>query len=208
MNHFLIYLIAIGTGIYLLIRGRGKLHRLTGSAALVLGLGDAFHLVPRVLAYFSQKDLTAALGFGKLVTSLTMTVFYILVYYIFIKEYGAEQNKVITSFVWGLSAMRIALCLFPQNAWFGGNSPLMWGIVRNIPFVILGAIVVCLYFGKRKDEKVFGKMWIYIALSFLFYIPVVVGAGAVPLLGMLMLPKTVCYVLILIAFLKKENSLS
>ena len=45
-------------------------------------------------------------------------------------------------------------------------------------------------------------MWLYILLSFLFYIPVVVGTGAVPMLGMLMLPKTVCYILILCVFLR------
>ena len=45
-------------------------------------------------------------------------------------------------------------------------------------------------------------MWLYILLSFLFYIPVVVGTGAVPMLGMLMLPKTICYVLMIAAFLR------
>ena len=39
-------------------------------------------------------------------------------------------------------------------------------------------------------------------LSFLFYIPVAVGAGALPMLGMLMLPKTVCYILLIAAFLR------
>ena len=45
-------------------------------------------------------------------------------------------------------------------------------------------------------------MWLYILLSFLFYIPVAVGAGLVPMLGMLMLPKTVCYILLISAFLR------
>jgi hypothetical protein len=44
-------------------------------------------------------------------------------------------------------------------------------------------------------------VWIYILLSFAFYVPVTVGAGAVPILGMLMLPKTVCYILMIITFL-------
>ena len=48
-------------------------------------------------------------------------------------------------------------------------------------------------------------MWIYILLSFLFYIPVAVTAGIVPMLGMLMLPKTVCYILMIIAFLKAQK---
>ena len=50
-----------------------------GSAALILGFGDAFHLVPRVLNYFVEGDFNFWLGFGKLVTSITMTIFYVLV---------------------------------------------------------------------------------------------------------------------------------
>ena len=52
-----------------------------------------------------------------------------------------------------------------------------------------------------KESRRFRPVWIYILFSFLFYIPVTVGAGAVPILGMLMLPKTVCYVLLILTFL-------
>ena len=58
-----------------------------------------------------------------------------------------------------------------------------------------------LYFRKREESRRFRPVWSYILLSFLFYIPVTVGAGAVPILGMLMLPKTVCYVLLILTFL-------
>ena len=37
-------------------------------------------------------------------------------------------------------------------------------------------------------------------LSFAFYIPVVVYAGVIPMLGMLMLPKAVCYLVIIFVF--------
>lgn len=198
-------LIAICIGVYLLIKSKDKLGRLMGSAALVLGCGDAFHLVPRVLSYFIDKDFTAALGLGKLVTSVTMTLFYIIVYYIWIADYELSENRGVTLSVWGLSAVRIALCAFPQNQWLSDSSPLSWGIIRNVPFVILGVIIVCLYFKKRKEEEYFKSIWLYVTLSFLFYIPVVVGAGALPMLGMLMLPKTICYLLILFAFLKRAN---
>lgn len=53
---------------------------LAGMMALTLGLGDAFHLVPRVLSSVMRTDMHAALGFGKLVTSITMTVFYVLLW--------------------------------------------------------------------------------------------------------------------------------
>lgn len=135
-------LFAIISGCMILKNAKNRCEMRMGLAALVLGAGDAFHLVPRVLNYFVGADLSAALGIGKFVTSVTMTVFYVLLYYVWIDYY-------------------------------------------------------------RRDEKpAFRLMWICILLSFLFYIPVAVAAGIVPMLGMLMLPKTVCYILMICAFLK------
>lgn len=198
-------LLAVGIGISILATAKEKQQRLMGAAALVLGCGDAFHLVPRVLGYFTAGDYTAALGIGKLVTSVTMTVFYLFVYYILLQNEAVCENKGISGCLWGLAAVRIALCLMPQNQWLTDSSPLLWGIVRNVPFVILGGMIVALHFRYRQEDRYLKNIWLYVLLSFLFYIPVVVGAEAVPMLGMLMLPKTICYVLILCAFLKKSR---
>ena len=94
------------------------------------------------------------------------------------------------------------LCLFPQNGWLQNSSDVTWGIIRNVPFVILGALVCLLYFQKRGETRTFRLMWLCILLSFLFYIPVTVGTSAVPMLGMLMLPKTCCYILMIVMFLR------
>ena len=186
-------------------RTQNKTIRRMGLAALILGLGDAFHLVPRMLNYYISADFTAALGIGKLVTSVTMTIFYVILYYIWCDFYkggesGKEQGKV-TICIWILAAVRVILCLFPQNGWLQNSSDVLWGIIRNVPFVILGAVICHLFFQTREKDHAFRLVWLYILLSFLFYIPVAVGAGIVPMLGMLMLPKTVCYVLMLCAFL-------
>ena len=53
--------------------------------------------------------------------------------------------------------------------------------------LLLGAAVCRMFFQKRRDDHIFSNMWLYILLSFLFYIPVAVGAGLVPAFGMLML---------------------
>ena len=195
-------LFAVISGCVILRRAKDKTEKYMGIAALVLGCGDAFHLVPRVLNYFVGADLSAALGIGKLVTSVTMTVFYLLLYLVWLGRYGVQENKRLTTALWALAAVRIALCLFPQNGWLENGNDLTWGILRNIPFVILGAAVCRLYFIRKNGDRAFGLMWLYILLSFLFYIPVVVGTGAVPMLGMLMLPKTICYVLMIAAFLR------
>ncbi len=195
-------LFAIGSGIVILRRARNRTEKLMGLAALILGCGDAFHLVPRVLNYFSEADFTAALGIGKLVTSITMTVFYVLLYYVWLGYYREKENRGLTACVLGLALVRVILCLFPQNGWMENSSDTAWGIIRNVPFVMLGAVTVYLYRKNRKAEHIFRCVWLLVLLSFLFYIPVAVAAGIVPMLGMLMLPKTICYVLLICVFLK------
>ena len=195
-------LFALIGGCVILARGKDKAGRRMGIAALVLGCGDAFHLVPRVLNYFTRGDLTAALGVGKLITSVTMTVFYLLLYYIWLERFRVEEKRSVSIVLWCLAAVRVILCLFPQNGWLSNSGDMTWGIIRNIPFVLLGAAVCRLYFQKRGEDRLFAPVWAYILLSFLFYIPVAVGAGAVPMLGMLMLPKTVCYILMIVVFLR------
>lgn len=198
-------LFAIISGIVMLRRASDKEGRLMGLSALILGLGDAFHLVPRVMNYFLDSDLTAALGIGKLVTSVTMTAFYVLLYYIWRQVYGAPDKKATGVVIWSLAAIRVVLCMFPQNGWLSNSSDVTWGIIRNVPFVILGAIICVLFFLSRKSDRTFRFMWLLIILSFAFYIPVAVAAGIVPILGMLMLPKTICYILMIVCFLKKTS---
>lgn len=195
-------LFAITAGICILRRRKDVIGKLMGFATLILGCGDAFHLVPRVLNYFVDADFTAWLGVGKLVTSITMTVFYLLMYRLWLRAYGARENKALSVAVYLLSAVRVVLCLLPQNGWLTNDSSVLWGIVRNVSFVALGVIVVCLFFKNRKEIRTLRPVWLLVALSFLFYIPVAVAAGIVPLLGMLMLPKTVCYMLLIGVFLK------
>ena len=193
-------LFAIASGCVLLKRARTKTERRMGLAALVLGCGDAFHLVPRVLNYYIAADFTAALGVGKLITSLTMTWFYVCLYRIWLGYYAERERPALTRAVYVLAALRLALCLFPQNGWLRNESGALWGALRNIPFAALGAVVAALYYGKRREAPRFRRVWLYVTLSFLFYLPVAVGAGLLPLLGMLMLPKTVCYILLICAF--------
>ena len=203
----IIYLLfAITSGVYLLMRSKNTTGRLMGLAAFILGAGDAFHLVPRVLNYFVDGDFSFRLGTGKLVTSITMTVFYVLLYHLHCLLYNKKHGKAIAISVYALAAARIIICLFPQNGWFSNETNLFWAIFRNVPFALLGAIIVALYFQTRGKIRELSRIWLYVTLSFAFYLPVAVGAAYVPLLGMLMLPKTVCYILMIIEFLRYRAS--
>lgn len=203
----ILYLIFVITGGCLMLgRAGNRTEKHMGLAALILGCGDAFHLIPRVMNYFSDADFTAALGIGKLVTSISMTVFYLLLYKIWLGHYRKRENQSLTAILWILLTIRIILCLLPQNGWLENTTDMVWGTIRNIPFVLIGAAVCRLYFQKRRKDRVFRNFWLYILLSFLFYIPVAVGAELVPMLGMLMLPKTICYILMVAAFLRSVMS--
>lgn len=195
-----VYLVLVITvGIKMIRQSKGdRQYRLFGIMAVTLGCGDAFHLVPRAYALCTTglENYTAALGIGKFITSITMTVFYILLYYVWRTRYKIEGKKEITIAVYLMAALRIILCLFPQNAWTSADAPLSWGIYRNIPFAILGLIVIVLFYRSAKEHKdrEFRWMWLTIVLSFGFYIPVVLWADTVPAVGMLMIPKTCAYV--------------
>ena len=196
----IVYLVTVITLGILMIRGsKGrKQYLLYGMMAVTLGCGDAFHLVPRAIALCTTglENYTAALGIGKLVTSITMTLFYVLLYYVWRCRYEVEGRKEMTVSVWVLAIVRILLCLMPQNAWTSAKAPLSWGIYRNIPFAILGALIVVLFYrsAKASEDKPFHFLWLTVVLSFACYIPVVLFADAVPAVGMLMIPKTCAYV--------------
>lgn len=163
-----------------------------GIMSLVLVFGDAFHLIPRVLESVHRAgDYHAAKGIGTLITSITMTLFYLIMYFVYSMRYRFKNTALLSLMVL-LTVARIALCLLPQNDWTG-DSPVIWGIYRNIPFLIMGIIMVVLFFVKRND-KAYSLMYLAITLSFLFYIPVVLWADANPIIGMFMLPKTCMYI--------------
>ncbi len=179
--------------------GKGqKQYLLFGIMAVVLGCGDAFHLIPRAVALCTTglESYPAALGVGKLVTSITMTVFYLLLYYVWRARYRITGRAGLTAAVWALSLSRILLCLAPQNRWTSADAPLSWGIYRNIPFALLGLLIVLLFYrsAKRHGDRAFRFLWLAVLLSFAFYLPVVLFADALPPVGMLMIPKTCVYV--------------
>lgn len=194
-----------GLAICILFLSRDALLSLPAAImALVLTVGDAFHLVPRIMVIFTKDEprFRKALGIGKLITSLTMTVFYVLLLYLLEQSLQIDLASWIKYTVIGLVIVRIVLCLFPQNEWTQRFQPLNWAIYRNIPFFILGMIVAFVYFVYQNGVAGIRWVWLAILLSYLFYLPVVLFSNRNPKIGMLMLPKTCMYIWIMVMCLK------
>lgn len=194
------YLIGVViAGIIMMKNAKGtKQYFMFGLMAVLLGSGDAFHLIPRAWSLWTDglEANAAALGVGKLITSITMTIFYVILYHIWRERYEITGKTGLTVSIYALAVLRVVLCLFPQNKWLVYDAPVSWGIYRNIPFAIMGIVIIVLFYKEAKahNDKAFRFMWLAIVLSFALYVPVVLWANTLPAIGVLMVPKTLAYV--------------
>ena len=179
--------------------------RLCMLMCMLLGGGDAFHLIPRITINIKgeteDKEENARRSFwlslGNLISSITMTLFYVLLFKVMEERGQIQMPSMIYTSLIVLTVLRIALCLFKQNKWFTGGDP-TWGIIRNIPFVVIGVITIVYLIAYCHTPG----LAILVFLSFLCYMAVVIGAKKKPMLGMLMIPKTICYIWMIAILLK------
>ena len=193
---------ALTAGLTMLMKGKSPLVKKTGLMAALLGAGDSFHLVPRSYALWTAglEANAAALGIGKFITSITMTVFYLILYYVWREYFQVKDQKNLTGIMWALALLRIGFCLLPQNQWLTYRQPLLFGILRNVPFAVMGILIIVIFARevRKVHDSVFRFMPLAVGLSFGFYLPVVLFSGVAPMVGILMIPKTMAKVWIVL----------
>ena len=117
------------------IFSQGKtLFILYGILTLTLCGGDAFHLVPRIIRAVrgTNDKIKRQLGIGLQVSSITMTVFYIILMYIW--KYTFPELKIpviLEAVIWISAVVRIVICMFPQNNWCTEEGNIKLSIIRN-----------------------------------------------------------------------------
>lgn len=166
----------------------------------VLVFGDSFHLVPRIcmlIEYLyrniSDKENEEVLYkkyhffliLGKQVSSISMTIFYVVLYL----GLSLNTNIYLNISFYTLALVRIVFCLLKNNRWYAEIPSYKFAIIRNIPFVLMAILLLVILIAKS-----YILLSIYIFLSFLFYIPVVLFTRINKKIAMLMLPKTLCYI--------------
>ena len=95
-------------------------------------------------------------------------------------------------------AVRLVIMTFPQNAWNQVVPPWGWSIARNAPLVVqgLGVAYLILRDARQQHDRTFAKIGWMIIASYAFYTPVILFVQRVPIVGMLMIPKTLAYIAI------------
>lgn len=171
---------------------------LYGVLTWTLCFGDAFHLVPRVLRAVkgSNEKIERQLGIGLQISSITMTIFYILLLYIWKQTfYEMTAPVMLEILIWVSAAVRIVVCMLPQNNWCGKEGNRKLSVIRNAVFAVTGICVIVLYV---MSGNTYGyhmtRMAAAIVVSFGCYLPVTLLSKKMPKIGMLMIPKTCAYV--------------
>jgi hypothetical protein len=175
-------------------------------AFALLALGDTGHVGFRVIAY-TMGDLEATIsvfgmeiglvGLGALATAITVTFFYVLILMIwherFQKPYGWFGYLLFAA-----AAIRLVIMVFPANEWNNLVPPQPWGLIRNLPLMLQGLGVAYLIFRDAQEvrDRPFTWIGISILVSYVMYIPVILFVQQIPMVGMLMIPKTMAYVAI------------
>ena len=172
----------------------------------LLAMGDTGHVGFRVLGY-AAGDLETNIrvfgaelglvGMGALSTAITVTFFYVLMLMIWQKRFDKAYGW-FGIVLFAAAAVRLVLMLFPQNEWNRTVPPHTWSLVRNLPLMVqgLGVAYLILRDATAAKDRVFQWVGVSILVSYGFYTPVILFVQQVPMIGMLMIPKTMAYVAI------------
>ncbi len=176
------------------------------AAFALLALGDSGHVGFRVLALFfggSESMVSIAgtpirwISLGTLATTATVTIFYVLVLIIWKKRFNKEYGW-FGIFLFFMAIVRMVMTMLPINDWNASMPTQPWATYRNIPLMIqgLGVAYLILRDAKAENDKTFTQIGYMILTSYAFFIPVILFVQKMPLIGMLMIPKTLAYVAI------------
>ena len=174
---------------------------LYGILTLTLCGGDAFHLVPRILRtiHGSNDRIKKQLGIGLQISSITMTVFYIILMYVWKYTFpDLKAPAVVEAMIWISAIIRIVVCVLPQNNWCTDEGNMKLSVIRNAVFAVTGIGVIILYAisGNANDYHM-TRMVAAILISFGCYLPVTLFSKTKPKVGLLMIPKTCAYMWII-----------
>jgi hypothetical protein len=172
-------------------------------AFAVLAVGDTAHVGLRLLALAAgNTQWTASLGswhlpligFGALCTAITVTMFYGLLLLAHQRLEGRPWGPCEQVLI-GVLVLRLVVLTFPQNAWAQVVPPQPWSLLRNLPLLVLTLGVGGLYLrtGPAVEPRWPRTVGALLLASVLCYLPVVLWIQRIPLLGLLMIPKSLAY---------------
>jgi hypothetical protein len=96
------------------------------------------------------------------------------------------------------AVFRLVIMLLPVNEWNRVVPLQPWSTIRNMPLTLVGLGVAYLIMrdARKTGDSTFIWIGTMILVSYACYIPVILFVQQIPMIGMLMIPKTMAYVAI------------
>jgi hypothetical protein len=168
-------------------------------AFFLLAIGDTGHVGFRVIAVAlgGFESNPVLVGMGALATAITLTFFYMILAEIWRVRFHSSRDFVWWSLIM-IGIVRLFIMIPSGNQWANVVPPFDWSLARNIPLMIqgIGVGILMLLSAQKANDKLIKQVCYMIFLSYACYIPVILFVQKIPMLGMLMIPKTLAYVAI------------
>ncbi len=165
-------------------------------AFILLAFGDIFHVgFPVFISISGWLEIYDSIAkLGVLLTAITITLFYMIFVDIWRINFTKEKNWAYYLLL-TIGIIRLIILIIPQSRYKNRILPIEWNLIRNIPLLLLGLSVAFLMYwdGNMNNDTRFKNISYSIFASFAFYFPVILYASRIPSLGMLMIPKSVAY---------------
>ena len=200
---FIIYLtLILITSRYMIIESLGNtLYKTFGVFGLTLALTDGIYIIPRMYAVLTTglEDNLRILGWGRLGNSIIVTILFLVLYDIYNLRYSKRKKRDLDKTIYLLSGIRVFLCLLPGNKYFELIPNHKYAIIRFIPILIIGLLLILVIFvhSKKYRDKSFMLLGIAAAISILLLEPLVYSRSSI-IITILTIIRTIALVAILL----------
>ncbi|MCP9901854.1 hypothetical protein KBZ12_15170 [Cyanobium sp. Cruz CV13-4-11] len=162
-------------------------------AFTLLAAGDSAHVGLRLLGLARGGLREGLVGYGALATAITVTLFDLLLVQGH-QRIGRERWGLLPGLLLALALVRLTLLALPQNHWAAVVPPQPWSLIRNLPLLALTMGAGVLYLGSHGEQQRWQRrIGGLLLVSALCHLPVALWIQDHPLLGLLMIPKSLCY---------------
>ena len=164
-------------------------------AFICLLIGDLGHVGIRLITLLSDSDY-GIFGIGVLLEMIGL-IFLFIFYTNAWRIHFDKPNSLFFKTLIGTGLVGLIIFAFPQNQWNSEPISYEWLIIRNIPWLLQGLILAILIIRDAKvaNDRLLVRIGILILISYFFYMPVILFASIEPMLGILMIPGNIIYML-------------
>ena len=179
----------------LLRQRNGACSKRTALASGSLTLSVLFYAGPRVLDAFWKDDLAAVCGLGRLLAAVGVTLFALLLYWIWESRFSpAVRDRAVFWTAVGFAVGRLLLLAASANHWLTGETPVLWATLRAAALAGQAAADVLLWFLIRDRRRALRPVWLLAGLAFLLALPTLLPG--LPFADYPMAASAVCAMLI------------